>query len=171
MNQKDTDPPELRPLDRRLSELLGGDFRQQTVDQILATTSRVYPREDVSYRDLFWIYEHLLTTQDSENTRKQVAAQLNEKHTNPETRIKTESTVRLLSEGNPAYEEISVTKIYVHLNKDLQALAAIQRHHSDTRARNAADVMGYSLRDEGLDIDLIRKNLEQQNTRGPKKIH
>lgn len=139
-------------VDDRLGALLGTNFKDQSAARIVRSTSTMFARDDVSVRDLFWIYEYLLDQRDSEDTRKRIATQLNGKYGKSETREKTLDVVRLMSEGNPAYRKKNEGEMLIpHLCRPLQETVVSQQVYSQERMRNAGDAM--------LDTDDIKRHI------------
>jgi hypothetical protein len=125
----------------RLGVLLGADFKSQSVNQLVSQTGRLFKQEDVSARDLMWMYEYLLLHRDSVGTRVLVARQLNDSFGDTATRSKAESVVRWMSEGNPMYEEVTSDRVLKRLRKPLQEIAVGQKVWADARMRNVSDSM------------------------------
>lgn len=144
-------------VDARLSELLGGDFKSQRVTQVLETTAGFYPRDDVSVRDLLWVYEHLLEDKDCDETRGKVASQMNERYGDAGTREKAVGVVRLLSEGNPMYEDITAEKVFTHLVRPLQEIVVRQEVYSRERMRVASDYFDQKAFEERVQVAMRQR--------------
>ncbi|MBM3308781.1 MAG: hypothetical protein FJY77_00865 [Candidatus Altiarchaeales archaeon] len=125
---------------RRFENLLGSDFSSHDAVRILGTTSRLYERDDVSARDIFWIYEWMFWKRDSPENRKLIAEQLNAKHGKESSRDKVLDVVRILSEGNKAYRPyIEGELLLPHLNRGLQETVVRQMVYSANRMRAVSD--------------------------------
>jgi len=126
------------PFFKRMHELFGPDFDSQTPAQVIGTASRIFQREDVTYRDLFWVCEHLL---EDDGNAERVARLMNVKFNDPATKEKTEGVLRMLAEGNRAYEPITSDKILGLLDPQAQRIVVTQEVHAIHRMRTMVDGM------------------------------
>ncbi|MDD5112086.1 MAG: hypothetical protein PHG85_06040 [Candidatus Altiarchaeota archaeon] len=127
-------------VESRLTELFGSGFKFRSTERILASAEKLYTRDDVSPRDLFWAYEWLLDARDSKDTRLGIATQLNRKFNEVNSKDKAVGALVLMSEGNPAYRKRNEGEDLIpHLCRPLQEAVVRQRVYSTERPRNACD--------------------------------
>lgn len=127
------------PYEEKLAELFGGDYQSMDASALLAKASGFAERGDISGMELSWAYDFILASHDSEETRREVASQINTAFNTEDTRPKALGCVRWLSEGHPLHEDVTAKKLESFLAPELYRVSVRQQVASLERGRNAVD--------------------------------